>query len=100
MFTVATLCPSVGGSGGGGCGENSEWGKVKNTNEFTSVMGNAGLGWSGLSGRFVGDEFVWCCCCTADGPKPVKTIKKINKKNIFACFFFCIFKEVFFNKIF
>lgn len=45
---------------------------------LTSVIGSAGFGWSGLSGRFVGDEFVWCCW-TAE-PKPKRKIWKKRER--------------------
>lgn len=45
---------------------------------LTSVMGSAGFGWSGLSGRFVGD--VAAAGCTP-GPKP----NKARQINIYIC---------------
>lgn len=45
---------------------------------LTSVMGSAGFGWSGLSGRFVGD--VAAAGCTP-GPKP----NKVRQINVYIC---------------
>lgn len=56
---------------------------------LTSVMGSAGFGWSGLSGRFVGD--VAAAGCTP-GPKP----NKVRQINMYICISMCI-KYVFNN---
>lgn len=39
--------------------------------QLTSVMGSAGLGWSGLRGRLVGDVAAAAVC--TPGPKPERT---------------------------